>query len=131
MFLDTAGLVAVFDEADSNHAEAMLLVGSAPVLLTHSYVLAEFVALCNARRLNRERALAFAIDILDNSDAEVIWAEQSLHRAALALLQRRSDKDYSLCDAVSFILMRERRIQDALTTDSDFEREGFIRLLKP
>lgn len=131
MLLDTAGLVAVFDEADSHHADAVLLVGSAPALLTHSYVLAEFVALCQARRLNRERALAFALDILDNPDTDVVWVEESLHRSALALLRQRPDKDYSLCDAVSFILMRERRIQDALTTDRDFQREGFNRLLKP
>jgi len=46
------------------------------------------------------------------------------------LLQNRQDKTYSLCDAVSFLLMRERKITEALTTDIHFEQEGFIRLLK-
>ena len=41
----------------------------------------------------------------------------------------RFDKNYSLCDAVSFILMRRRGLYEALTTDHHFEQEGFRRLL--
>ncbi len=41
------------------------------------------------------------------------------------------DKTYSLCDAVSFVLMRLEGITEALTTDHHFEQEGFVRLLKP
>jgi len=99
--------------------------------LTHSYVLAEFVALYQARGLNRIRALAFAADLLDNPHVEVVWVDETLHRSALALLQARLDKAYSLCDAVSFVLMRERSIIEALTTDRHFEQEGFVRLLNP
>ena len=47
------------------------------------------------------------------------------------LLHKRLDKSYSLCDAVSFVLMRERRILEALTTDKHFVQEGFTRLLEP
>lgn len=46
------------------------------------------------------------------------------------MLKTRSDKTYSLCDAASFILMREYEIVEALTTDKHFEQEGFVRLLK-
>jgi predicted nucleic acid-binding protein len=42
----------------------------------------------------------------------------------------RQDKTYSLCDVVSFILMRQRGVAKALTTDRHFEQEGFVRLLK-
>ena len=38
--------------------------------------------------------------------------------------------DYSLCDAVSFVLMKQRGLREALTTDHHFEQEGFTRLLK-
>jgi uncharacterized protein len=49
----------------------------------------------------------------------------------MELLGNRLDKNYSLCDAVSFILMREHRINEALTTDKHFVQEGFVRLLDP
>lgn len=47
----------------------------------------------------------------------------------MALLMARPDKASFQCDAVSFILMRQRRITEALTTDRHFEQEGFQRLL--
>ena len=48
----------------------------------------------------------------------------------MELLENRLDKSYSLCDAVSFILMGERQMTNALTTDKHFEQENFVRLLK-
>jgi len=44
-------------------------------------------------------------------------------------LEHRPGKTYSLCDAVSFVLMRQRGITEALTTDRQFEQEGFRRPL--
>jgi len=71
------------------------------------------------------------VDLVDNPDIETVWVDESLHRKAMQLLANRQDKTYSLCDAVSFVLMRQRGISDALTTDRHFEQEGFIRLLPP
>ncbi|MFO0964084.1 MAG: hypothetical protein U0793_00670 [Gemmataceae bacterium] len=92
-------------------------------------MLAEFVALAQARRLPRSPALAFMVDLVNNSDIETLWIDESLHREAIALLQDRPDKTYSLCDAVSFLIMRKRNLTDALSTDRHFEQEGFRRLL--
>jgi predicted nucleic acid-binding protein len=97
----------------------------------HNYVLAEFVALASARRLPRIPSLGFVTDLLDSPDIEVFWVSEPLHREAMLLLHRRRDKAYSLCDAVSFVLMRRSGIADALTTDQHFEQEGFRRLLVP
>ena len=94
-------------------------------------MLAEFVPLCQVRRLNRTDALAFVTDLLDNPLVEVLWVDEILHRAALTLLQARPDKAYFLCDAVSFVLMQHRGITEALTTDHHFEQEGYVRLLEP
>lgn len=70
-------------------------------------------------------------DLLENPDIETVWINELLHRAAVKLLVARQDKTYSLCDAVSFVLMRQRGVTDALTTDHHFEQEGFRRLLLP
>jgi len=131
MLLDTSGLLCFFDTTDNRYQQAVHLVESADVLVTHAYVLAEFVPLCQTRGLNRSKALDFAAALFDNSLVEIVWVEEVLHRAAHALLQARLDKTYSLCGAVSFVLMRERGITDALTTDKHFEQEGFVRLLVP
>ena len=129
MLLDTAGLLCLFHEAEPFHGEAREAYRAAHVRLTHAYVLAEFIALAQARRLPRPAALAFLIDLVANPDIETVWVDEALHQQAMALMQARPDKTYSLCDAVSFVLMRERNVGDALTTDRHFAQEGFRKLL--
>lgn len=55
----------------------------------------------------------------------------------IELLTLRQDKTYLLilewegvCDSVRFVLMQQRGITEALTTDRHFEQEGFNRLLR-
>jgi predicted nucleic acid-binding protein len=129
MLIDTSGLLCYFDESDIRHSDAVEFFKAANVRLMHGYVLAEFVALCQSRGLNRIRVLDLSADLLDNPHVEVVWVDETLHRSALTLLQERLDKTYTLCDAVSFVLMRERGFTEALTTDRHFEQEGFTRLL--
>jgi len=131
MLMDTSGLFCSHHAGEPQHAEAARLFETAPLRLTHSYILAEFVPLCRARRLDMAEALGFAADLLDNPHVEVVWVDRDLHRRALTFLRARPDKTYSLSDAVSFVLMRERGLTDALTTDRHFDQEGFVRLLKP
>jgi len=130
MLLDTSGLLCYFDKGDARHSDAVTLFDAATTKLTHSYVLAELVALTHARRLPRQASLDFVVGILDNAEIEIVWVDELLYRAALSFLQARLDKTYSLCDAISFLLMQERGIAKALTTDHHFEQAGFRRLLK-
>ncbi len=129
LLLDTSGLLCYVHHTESQHQSAVKFLDSASRILTHSYVLAEFVALAFIRRFPRSSTLSFTADLLDNPDIEVVWVGESLHREAVQLLISRQDKTYSLCDAVSFVLMRQRKIIKALTTDHHFEQEGFQRLL--
>jgi predicted nucleic acid-binding protein len=129
MFLDTSGLLCLHHQAEPFHDEACQAYKAALVRLTHGYVLAEFVALAQARRLPRLETLSFVTDLVANPDIETIWIDESLHEQAMTLLLQRLDKTYSLCDAVSFVLMREQNIHDALTTDRHFTQEGFRKLL--
>jgi predicted nucleic acid-binding protein len=129
MLLDTSGLLCLHHSAESFHQEACRAYHAAHVRLTHGYVLAEFVALAQARRLPRLPALQLVADLTANPDIETVWPDESLHQEAMTLLRARPDKTYSLCDAVSFVLMRQRRISEALTTDHHFAQEGFQKLL--
>jgi predicted nucleic acid-binding protein len=130
MFLDTSGLLCLHHKPEPFHDQARTLYKQARIRLTHSYVLAEFVALATIRRLPRLPALTYINDLLENPDIETIWVDETLHRAAMTLLLARQDKTYSLCDAVSFVLMQRRNITEGLTTDHHFEQEGFRRLLR-
>lgn len=130
MLLDTSGLLCFLHRDEPQHAVAVELLAKANVLLTHNYVLAELIALALIRRFSRTTVLSYTIEMLDNPNVEFVWVGKSLHREAMNLLLARQDKTYSLCDAISFILMRQRGITEALTTDKHFEQEGFIRLLQ-
>lgn len=131
MLLDTSGLLCYLHQNETQHQEAVQFLDSATKKpLTHSYVLAELIALALIRRFPRPAVLAFVMDLLDSPDIETVWVDELLHREAMQLLIERQDKTYSLCDAVSFVLMRQRGITEALTTDRHFEQEGFMRLLQ-
>jgi predicted nucleic acid-binding protein len=131
MLLDTSGLLCLHYQTQPLHTQACAAYKKAKLRLTHSYIIAEYVALANARGFPRSYILAFVIDLLNNPDIETVWVDDLLNRAAIELLIARQDKTYSLCDSVSFVLMRQRGISEALTTDRHFEQEGFIRLLQP
>jgi predicted nucleic acid-binding protein len=73
--------------------------------------------------------LSFVTDLLENPEVEIVWVDELLTRAALEFIKSRLDKSYSLCDAVSFLIMEEKTLTEALTTDHHFEQAGFRRLL--
>ena len=129
MFLDTSGLLCHHCKDEPEHKEAQRLFKGGRRHLTHSYVLAEFIALAQVRQVPREPTLRFASRHLVHPRLEVVWVDRALHEEALDLLGQRLDKAYSLCDAVSFVLMTRQGIQEALTTDRHFEQEGFTRTL--
>ena len=129
MLLDTSGLMCLFDRRDFRQASAVKLYGSANQRLTHNYVFAEFVALVIARHAPLGDALKF-IDAIHHSDEiETIWVDSRLHERAMRLLANRADKRWSLCDAISFVVMSDYSVSEALTTDHNFEQAGFARLL--
>ncbi len=39
---------------------------------------------------------------------------------AIGLVRSQTDKTYSLCDALSFVVMEQNGIREALAVDSDF-----------
>lgn len=129
MLLDTSGLLSCLDRRDARHHDASALVRAADVRVTHNYVLAELVALTRARNLDRQQCLRFIEDLMQNQDVGLVWVDRKLHERAMRLLAAQLDKQYSLCDAVSFTVMRERGLAVALTTDRHFEQAGFLRLL--
>jgi len=131
MLLDTSGLLCFLHKDESQHKRAVELITTTNRnLLTHNYVLAELIALALVRGFSRSTVLSYTLELLSNPNVEIVWITELTHREAMDLLLARKDKTYSLCDAVSFVLMRNRKMMEALTTDRHFEQEGFICLLR-
>ncbi|MBA2605540.1 MAG: type II toxin-antitoxin system VapC family toxin [Acidobacteria bacterium] len=130
ILVDTSGFFCLYDEADEYHRQAISFYDAAANRLTTNYILAEYTALAHVRGVPRSEILKFSSRILDDKDVEIIWVDENLHRQAVAHLRERADKNYSLCDAASFVVMRQRGIVESLTTDKHFRQEGFTRLLE-
>ena len=129
MLIDTSGWLCLHHRDELQHLDAVKLFNESHTQITTNYVLAEFVPLASVRGLPRETALDFTRGIMLDPTVEIVWVDEILHSKAVELLTERNDKGYSLCDAVSFIVMRERGLTDALTTDRHFSQEGFVKLL--
>jgi predicted nucleic acid-binding protein len=82
------------------------------------------------RAATRGHAIAFVRGLLDDPQTTVVPAGRTLLERAFELYAERPDKDWSLTDCVSFVVMAERGITDALTADHHFEQAGFTALLK-
>lgn len=129
MLLDTSGLLALIDVREPLHQKACDKYRIATKRVTHGFVLAELVALTNARGVPPGLVLQFLMNLLANPDIETIWPDESVASQAFTLLMERQGRGYSLCDAVSFVLMRANDLREALSTDQHFADEGFQRLL--
>jgi uncharacterized protein len=76
MLLDTSGLLCLHNRAEPLHVDARTLYHAAHTRVTHSYVLAEFVALAHARRLSRMAALTFVSDLVETPDIDTVWVDE-------------------------------------------------------
>lgn len=68
--------------------------------------------------------------LLSDPAVEIIPPSSGLFERGLRLFRERPDKGWSLTDCISFVVMEERGIRDALTGDHHFEQAGFAALLK-
>ena len=91
-------------------------------MVSTSFVLVETYALIG-RRFGLDAVRSFRADFAPR--IEVVWVDDALHNAGLDLLFDRSQRRLSLVDAVSFITMRQRNVDEAFAFDAHFEAEGF------
>jgi predicted nucleic acid-binding protein len=128
LFVDTAGWVACADQADPAHLQAADARDSwlrgGGVLVTTDYVADETLTLLRLR-LGLEAAEVWWQQV--DGSQRLQWEFISLARAdkARSLFFRYRDKDFSFTDCTSFVVMRELKLHEALTTDRHFAQAGF------
>ncbi len=94
-------------------------------------VLAEFLTYFGGRGEQLRQAAALAVRELANDlNVEVIPQSSDQFDAAFALYSSRLDKDWSMTDCSSFVVMDRMSIPEALAHDHNFEQAGFVVLLR-
>ncbi|MGH7182788.1 MAG: type II toxin-antitoxin system VapC family toxin, partial [Nitrospiraceae bacterium] len=131
LFADTVYWIALTNSFDQHHTKAVKVssaLGNCRLFTTEA-VLTEFLnALADKGPLVRAAAVEMVEAIMSNSQVTVIPQTLRTFSRSLAFYKARPDKGYSLTDCGSMLLMRERRLSEALTTDRHFEQEGFVAL---
>jgi predicted nucleic acid-binding protein len=129
-FVDTYYLLALVNLKDKGHDAAVRYSqGTAGGLITTTWVLVEFADALSAVD-SRMNAARFIRGFLAQPFVEVVPPTNGQFQLALERYEQRRDKDWSLTDCISFLLMEERGIVEALTADRHFEQAGFRALLR-
>jgi predicted nucleic acid-binding protein len=81
-------------------------------------------------RIAKPLQIRFLSSLRNDADVEVVAIDPLLEAQAWALWESRADKDWSMTDCTSFVLMQSQRLTEAVTSDHHFEQAGFVRLLK-
>jgi predicted nucleic acid-binding protein len=132
IFLDTNGWLALLNSADQLHASANerwseVIYARREIVFT-DWIVAE--AGNGLARFPQKARLAASLDrIMRSSRRELVVVDEPLLQRALECFGGHQDKTWGLVDCASFIVMQDREITDAFTSDHDFEQAGFRCLL--
>jgi uncharacterized protein len=128
--LDTSFIQALLNPRDRYHDQARLfewrLVAAREVWLTEEVQIEVGDALS---RLSRGGGSAFIRGCYRTPDIKIVRVEPPLLERALALYEARTDKEWGLTDCISFIVMEQQGLIDALTSDVHFRQAGYRALL--
>ena len=129
-FADTFFFIALVFENDEAHADAQALAANlSGQIYTSMWVLTE-VADAMAVPGRREGFLPLLRFLRANALVTIVPFDHALFDRSITLYDQRADKAWSLTDCVSFIIMEEHGLIDALTGDHHFEQAGFKAMMK-
>jgi len=129
VFADTFYFLALLNKNDEAHAKALQYSALIEQLITTEWVLTELAdGLASSR--HRSMFLQTRQELLADADVQVIPLDVRLHEEGIRLYASRADKEWSLTDCISFVVMQREALTEALTGDHHFEQAGFVALLK-
>jgi predicted nucleic acid-binding protein len=129
-FADATFYVALLIARDTNHSKAKAVAQSwaGPVVTTECVLTEVANHLCGSAR-RRAKFGQFLADVRADPNTTVVESSHDLWERGIALYLRRPDKEWSLTDCISFVVMEKRGETEALTADHHFEQAGFAALL--
>lgn len=130
-FIDTQFVIALVNERDQFHERAVKIAGqivSQPLLTTDAVLL----EIGNALARNfRQEAVGIIERFLTSENVTIVRLTPKLFDEGFILFKLHADKRWGLVDCVSFTVMRQAGIEDALTFDQHFVQAGFKALIRP
>lgn len=130
-FLDTGYLLALELSNDQNHRVAVKhwrgLRKRLPLLVTTSYVFDEVVTYFNSRGYHA-KAVEVGNRLLTSRSVQFVPVDEKLFREGWEYFQLHKDKDYSLTDCISFVVMKTLGMETAFAFDRHFVQAGFQKL---
>ena len=130
VFADTFALIAWLNARDDAHgAVTAYLDEFTGRLLTTEWVFVELADALSAPRA-RSTAVAFLNAVRADPLFEIVGYVPAVYQAGFDLFANRPDKAWSLTDCITFAVMTERKLSDALTADHHFEQAGFRAVFK-
>jgi predicted nucleic acid-binding protein len=133
VFLDTSYAIALANINDNLHQPAVVraqqIEASNAKLLTTQAVMLEIGNALSKQR-HRRAAISLLRSIESDPNVSIVPLSQELYTQAFQLYQERTDKEWGLVDCISFIVMQNYKILEALTADEHFQQAGFRALLR-
>jgi uncharacterized protein len=129
VFADAWFYIALLDSRDAGHPKTIKICQDVSItgFVTTHWVLME-VANMLAGTNARGQCADFMRELMSAPEISVIPASESLFTRGLSLFEERQDKAWSLTDCISFIVMSDEGLSEALTGDHHFEQAGFTAL---
>ena len=129
VFADTFYFLAIVHRDDAAHNRARILSDElTDPILTTAWVLTEVAAAMAGSGL-RKVFVRLLETLKADPNCTIVPPTEALFEQGAKLYGDRSDKDWSLTDCTSFVVMRQHGIMRALTGDRHFEQAGFQALL--
>jgi predicted nucleic acid-binding protein len=129
MFVDASAWIAIGDRSDRHHAAAATfyqqLLRERRTLVTTNLIVAEAYVMIR-RYSGHSAAIGFLDSLRQTSRLTKIYSDAALEAEAEKTLRRYADQDFSLADAVSFLVMQQRGITEAFAFDGHFATTGFV-----
>ncbi len=133
VFLDTAYAIALAAPSDQLHRKAnelaLQMQSDGTRLVTTRAVLLE-IGNALAKCRYRTTAIHLLAALEADPTVDIVPLSDALYSEAFRLYQSRSDKEWGLIDCVSFVVMQQRGLTEALTADEHFEQAGFRALMR-
>ena len=96
--------------------------------ITSEFVLLELANMFSAP-VWRQRVVKFIDGLHSLSSLQIISADSALLEEGWNLFRNRLDKEWSLTDCTSMVIMERNEIKLAFSSDHHFEQAGFVKLL--